>query len=91
MNMTKHARQRWSQRGIPQDTAQLIYLLGHSEPAPGGVECLSISRRDGQRLIQECHHLIVQTERAMKGTQLVLGNSKVITAKHPNGRSRKSR
>ena len=82
MKLTRHARVRCGQRGIPSGIVDLLTDIGEVASAPGGVLRLTIPKREKARLIHELKNAIHMIERA-SGKEVVLSSDgAVITAYH---------
>ena len=90
MVMTQHAKARISQRGIPFNAVECIFLFGESSSVPGDAEGLRLSRKEGQALIKDCHRLIRSIECAIRGVQTIVGGECVITVERCNRRRQRN-
>jgi hypothetical protein len=82
MNMTRHARLRLDQRGIPAGIVNVLAEIGEATPAPGGAVKLAIPKRQKSAVISELKKLIHAIEKASESEVVLSQNGAILTAYH---------
>jgi len=77
-NLTKHAKKRMQQRGIPSKVLKLIKKHGNLKYAAGGAMTVSINKKDYQRAIQELKNTIQLLEKA-KNHRIITKDNVILT------------
>lgn len=81
MHFSRHAQKRMQQRGIRKAEAEFVFSNGWADRAPGGVERLTLSRKELHRWI--AYHLDeARRLRRMARVGLVTEGGVVITVQH---------
>ena len=79
MKMTRHAKTRCQQGGLPAKVLELVLRHGCPSHALGGIEKLFLGNKECSRIIAELKKDIKKIERA-KGSTIILSNENIITA-----------
>ena len=79
MKLTKHARIRQRQRGIPELCLNIIQEHGRCERAPGGATKVSFGKREYQRTVEQLKRVIQMLDKAKGGTIIIADDGDVLT------------
>ena len=74
MEITKHAKLRQGERGIPNSLLNVILENGISAGAPGGAIKIFFGKREHQKIVSAAKKLIQILDKAKGGTLIVKGN-----------------
>ena len=74
MKMTKHAKARQRQRGMPDFLLNIIEQTGRSERAPGDAIKIFFGKREYQRTIEQLKKVIQLLDKAKGGTIIIKDN-----------------
>lgn len=66
MDISKHAKIRSQQRGVPRDEIDSIIQFGKPQCKPGGAIEYTVSKRDRNRMIIHLKHLINHLDKQIK-------------------------
>ena len=84
MKLTKHAKTRIRQRGLPETLPEVFQAWGCLEQAPGGTERIFLGKKEANRLRNEVTYeyrrVLELIDRCTNGTLIVGGDDTVITA-----------
>lgn len=78
MTLTKHAIERFAQRGFTKEGAEMIFLHGSERPVPGGAVALRITRKDLERIQKEHREEEKRLEKLLK-KEIVINGDTVLT------------
>ncbi|MFA6618267.1 MAG: hypothetical protein WCT23_04280 [Candidatus Neomarinimicrobiota bacterium] len=78
MILTKHAIQRFDQRGLSLKGAEMILRYGSERYVPGGAIALCITQRDFERIQREHREEEKQLEKLVK-KEIVMDGDTVLT------------
>ena len=81
MKIMSHAKKRQQQRGIQELELLLAEMFGRIEPAPGGAQRRSMSRREADLQIQRAKKYIHHLERARKIDIIEKDGARITTYK----------
>ena len=74
MELTKHAKLRQGERGIPNSVLNVILENGISADAPGGVIKIFFGKREHQKTVSALKKFIQILDKAKGGTLIVKDN-----------------
>lgn len=77
-NLTKHAKKRMQQRGVPIPVLELITKYGNYKPAPGEAMMILIGKKDHQRAIRELKNSIQFLDKA-KNHRIIIKDNDILT------------
>jgi hypothetical protein len=78
MKLTKHAGQRFGQRGFSRQVMEILLNEGQIQNASRGATSIYLGKRESQRIISELKKVIKICERAKNKCILIVDNQ-VIT------------
>lgn len=81
MSISKHAKIRCQQRGIPNDEIDLIIQYGTQKNKVGGAIEYGVKKKDKNKIIQKLKRLINKLDKIQNKRVLVVDNS-IITVYH---------
>jgi len=82
MKISKHAKIRSQQRGIPENFIDLILAHGSHTRKPGNAFEYRVNPKDKNRIISILKHLIHEVEKLPQKAVLVSNDGEVITVYH---------
>jgi hypothetical protein len=77
-NITKHAKKRMRQRGVPLPVLELIVKYGNHRPAPGGATAVGLTNQFYQLAIQELKSSIQFLDKA-KNHNIIIKDNSILT------------
>ena len=85
MKFSKHAHERSQQRGIPEELALVILLLGKERELSGGAKEFSLQKRDIPNVVSTLKRVMDVLHKAV-GKSIVVDNDEetLITMYHSN-------
>ena len=80
--LTRHARTRMQQRGIPAATLDVLLDFGSAKPAGGGRDIVFFDKKARRRLARANELAAAEAERVFKSYAIVESDGTVITVGH---------
>jgi len=82
MKLSKHAKIRSQQRGIPKKLINMVIIHGEPERGPGGARIYMLNKKNKNQIITRMKQNIQVLEKAANVKVVVSDDEHVITAYH---------
>jgi hypothetical protein len=82
MKLSKHAKIRSQQRGIPNKLIKMVIIHGKPERAPGGAKIYLLTKKLKNKIITQMKQYIQVLEKSSNIKVVISNDESVITAYH---------
>ena len=82
MKLSKHAKIRSQQRGIPNKLIKMVIIHGKPERGPGGAHIYMLTKKVKNKIIMQMKQYIQVLEKSSNIKVVVSADEEIITAYH---------
>lgn len=90
-NWTRHARQRSSQRAIPEFHLELLQAFGESVEQKGGFTVLRLDEKGQERLRRQLADVLARWDQLRNVYAVIAPGGRIVTVAHSKGHARRCR